>query len=208
MAHLDDSDATALSHSSDSDKSLLEVPVSPATSELPELLNTAIPIAEHDKLPRTRPREETPDRCRSSYLPVIPPKHPNRTLVLCFDGTGDQFDADNSNIVQLVSLLNKDDTSQQMVYYQARCSKTMFFAVRLTSFCAFFFQRLVLEHMRLTEIREALRPRFAKYYSNMLQFSYFIYLLFIIQTLDEMVAWSIDAHIIGTSRSLYHASPH
>ena len=29
MAHLDDSDATALSHSSDSDKSLLEVPVSP-----------------------------------------------------------------------------------------------------------------------------------------------------------------------------------
>ena len=127
MAHLDDSDATALSHSYDSDKSLLEVPVSPATSELPELLNAAIPIAEHDKLPRTRPREETPDRCRSSYLPVIPPKHSNRTLVLCFDGTGDQFDADNSNIVQLVSLLNKDDTSQQMVYYQVRCSKTMSF---------------------------------------------------------------------------------
>ncbi|THU90426.1 hypothetical protein K435DRAFT_864290 [Dendrothele bispora CBS 962.96] len=25
---------------------------------------------------------------------VVPPKHPFRTLVLCFDGTGDQFDLD------------------------------------------------------------------------------------------------------------------
>ncbi|TEB23018.1 hypothetical protein FA13DRAFT_1766317 [Coprinellus micaceus] len=41
--------------------------------------------------------------------PVIPPPQPDRarTIVLCFDGTGDQFDADNSNIVQL------------LVYYQA-----------------------------------------------------------------------------------------
>ncbi|KAI0299806.1 hypothetical protein BC826DRAFT_993448 [Russula brevipes] len=50
---------------------------------------------------------------------VIPPSHNARTLVLCFDGTGDQFDADNSNIVQLFSMLKKDDKSQQMVYYQA-----------------------------------------------------------------------------------------
>ncbi|KAK0445919.1 hypothetical protein EV421DRAFT_1734551 [Armillaria borealis] len=50
---------------------------------------------------------------------TIPPKHESRTLVLCFDGTGDQFDADNSNIVQLCSLLKRDDRSQQMVYYQA-----------------------------------------------------------------------------------------
>ncbi|PBK90899.1 hypothetical protein ARMGADRAFT_994888 [Armillaria gallica] len=50
---------------------------------------------------------------------TIPPKHEYRTLVLCFDGTGDQFDADNSNIVQLFSLLKKDDPSQQMVYYQS-----------------------------------------------------------------------------------------
>ena len=28
--------------------------------------------------------------------PIIPPMHPARTLVLCFDGTGDQFDADVS----------------------------------------------------------------------------------------------------------------
>ncbi|KAI0003871.1 hypothetical protein BJV74DRAFT_812169 [Russula compacta] len=52
-------------------------------------------------------------------LSVIPPSHDARTLVICFDGTGDQFDADNSNIVQFFSMLKKDDKSQQMVYYQA-----------------------------------------------------------------------------------------
>ncbi|KAJ6607609.1 hypothetical protein B0H10DRAFT_1921719 [Mycena sp. CBHHK59/15] len=50
---------------------------------------------------------------------VVPPDHPFRTLVLCFDGTGDQFDADNSNIVQLFSMLPKADRTKQMVYYQA-----------------------------------------------------------------------------------------
>jgi uncharacterized protein (DUF2235 family) len=53
-----------------------------------------------------------------SFPRVIPPEHAHRTLVLCFDGTGDQFDADNSNIVQLVSLLKKNDRTKQMVYYQ------------------------------------------------------------------------------------------
>ena len=54
--------------------------------------------------------------------PVIPPPgdRPFRTLVLCFDGTGDQFDLDNSNIVQFVSLLQKDNRAKQMVYYQVR----------------------------------------------------------------------------------------
>ncbi|KAG7086992.1 hypothetical protein E1B28_012970 [Marasmius oreades] len=50
---------------------------------------------------------------------IVPPEHPYRTLVLCFDGTGDQFDADNSNIVEFFTLLKKDDRSKQMVYYQA-----------------------------------------------------------------------------------------
>ncbi|TFK66192.1 hypothetical protein BDN72DRAFT_871607 [Pluteus cervinus] len=50
---------------------------------------------------------------------VIPPSHEHRTLVLCFDGTGDQFDDDNSNVVNFFSLLKKDDPSQQLVYYQA-----------------------------------------------------------------------------------------
>ncbi|KAG2144680.1 uncharacterized protein EDB93DRAFT_1087441 [Suillus bovinus] len=50
---------------------------------------------------------------------VLPPAHTNRTLVLCFDGTGDQFSSDNSNIVQLFSMLVKDNPALQMVYYQA-----------------------------------------------------------------------------------------
>ncbi|KAF5309614.1 hypothetical protein D9611_013959 [Ephemerocybe angulata] len=54
----------------------------------------------------------------NAYPSVIPPTHTNRTLVVCFDGTGDQFDNDNSNIVKFVSLLKKDDRTQQMVYYQ------------------------------------------------------------------------------------------
>ena len=51
---------------------------------------------------------------------VIPPleAQENRTLILCFDGTGDQFDLDNSNVVQFVSLLKKDDRHRQLVYYQ------------------------------------------------------------------------------------------
>lgn len=42
-----------------------------------------------------------------------------RTLVLCFDGTCDSFDKDNSNVVQFLSALKKDDPEKQLVYYQA-----------------------------------------------------------------------------------------
>jgi uncharacterized protein (DUF2235 family) len=51
--------------------------------------------------------------------PSIPTSHPYRTLVVCFDGTGDQFDTDNSNIVEFFGLLKKDDPNKQLVYYQA-----------------------------------------------------------------------------------------
>lgn len=44
--------------------------------------------------------------------------HKNRTLIVCFDGHGDKFDADNSNVVQFISMLKKDNNSEQMVYYQ------------------------------------------------------------------------------------------
>ncbi|GJE95087.1 DUF2235 domain-containing protein [Phanerochaete sordida] len=55
-----------------------------------------------------------------SIIPPVDPLKPRaRTLVLCFDGTGDQFDADNSNVIQFFTLLQKDDRTQQMVYYQA-----------------------------------------------------------------------------------------
>ena len=58
-------------------------------------------------------------------LPVIPPVIPletkdrRRTLVLCFDGTGDQFQNSNSNVVKFVSMLMKEDNDKQVVYYQA-----------------------------------------------------------------------------------------
>lgn len=42
-----------------------------------------------------------------------------RTIVLCLDGTGDQFDGDNSNVVRFFKCLKKDDPNRQLVYYQA-----------------------------------------------------------------------------------------
>ncbi|KAK0504323.1 hypothetical protein EDD18DRAFT_1305975 [Armillaria luteobubalina] len=42
-----------------------------------------------------------------------------RTLVLCFDGTASEYEKDNTNVVKLFSLLKKDDSSQQLCYYQA-----------------------------------------------------------------------------------------
>jgi uncharacterized protein (DUF2235 family) len=69
-----------------------------------------------------RPRVTTPEcDSQTSRLiePTVPPSHDHRTLVLCFDGTGDQFDDDNSNIVNFFSMLKKDDPKAQLVYYQA-----------------------------------------------------------------------------------------
>ncbi|CAE6420883.1 unnamed protein product [Rhizoctonia solani] len=58
----------------------------------------------------------------TSFPQIIPPVEsltlPGRSLVLCFDGTGDQYDQDNSNIVRFVQLLKKDDKTKQMIYYQ------------------------------------------------------------------------------------------
>jgi len=52
-----------------------------------------------------------------SVIPVRTTDHP-RTLVVCFDGTGDQFQSDNSNVVKFVSMLSKEDPDKQLVYYQ------------------------------------------------------------------------------------------
>ncbi|KAI0712063.1 hypothetical protein C8Q76DRAFT_733337 [Earliella scabrosa] len=42
-----------------------------------------------------------------------------RTLILCFDGTSNQYDGDNTNVVKFYSLLRKDDDfDQQLCYYQ------------------------------------------------------------------------------------------
>ena len=71
--------------------------------------------------------------------PKAPSGHKGRNLVLCFDGTWDSFDKDvsqlsspssqvmpetergdqqNSNIVQLVAMLKKNEPTKQLVYYQ------------------------------------------------------------------------------------------
>ncbi|KAI0801922.1 hypothetical protein BC629DRAFT_153777 [Irpex lacteus] len=41
-----------------------------------------------------------------------------RTLVLCFDGTSNQYDGDNTNVVKFYSLLKKNITDEQLCYYQ------------------------------------------------------------------------------------------
>ncbi|KAL5514281.1 hypothetical protein ACEPAG_2369 [Sanghuangporus baumii] len=55
--------------------------------------------------------------------PIIPPNSDRsfrrRTLVVCFDGTGDQFDLDNSNVINFFSVLKKGDRKRQLVYYQS-----------------------------------------------------------------------------------------
>lgn len=42
-----------------------------------------------------------------------------RTLIICLDGTGDQFDNDNSNVVHFVSCLKKHEPDRQKTYYQS-----------------------------------------------------------------------------------------
>ncbi|CAK5266459.1 unnamed protein product [Mycena citricolor] len=86
---------------------------------------------------------------------VIPPDHPHRTLIVCFDGTGESFGSDNSNVIQFFSLLPKADRSKQMVYYQTGIGT-------YTS----------------PQIMTPLRAKFA-------------------QLLDEAIAWSLDAHVMG-----------
>ncbi|KAI4517926.1 hypothetical protein K525DRAFT_242848 [Schizophyllum commune Loenen D] len=50
---------------------------------------------------------------------TVPEDNSHRCLILAFDGTGNQFDDDNSNVVNFVSLLKKDKPEKQLVYYQA-----------------------------------------------------------------------------------------
>ncbi len=41
----------------------------------------------------------------------------NRTIILCFDGTGNAYDAKDTNVAKLYSLLRKD-SKNQLCYYQ------------------------------------------------------------------------------------------
>ncbi|KAL1951075.1 hypothetical protein VTO73DRAFT_224 [Trametes versicolor] len=107
-----------------------------------------------------RPTTPTSVHSSSSELgdnDIIPPYDPAapRTLVLCFDGTGDQFDSDNSNVVKFFSLLKKDDRREQMVYYQ-------------------------------TGIGTYTTPQVSTAVGRAVS-----------KTLDEMVAWNLDAHVMS-----------
>lgn len=91
------------------------------TSDFEAVLSDATPVSSPKDYSKPDPPAPRATFSSSTCPPIIPPPEDRkfRTLVLCFDGTGDQFDLDNSNIVQLVSLLQKDDKTKQMVYYQA-----------------------------------------------------------------------------------------
>ncbi|KAJ3566808.1 hypothetical protein NP233_g6769 [Leucocoprinus birnbaumii] len=105
--------------------------------------------------PEVRPLPLDPGSASKIPNVTVPAEHQNRTLVLCFDGTGDQFDSDNSNIIELFGILRKDDPDRQLVYYQAGIGTYT--------------------------VPQIATPFFAK----------------VSKTLDMMVAWNLDAHIMG-----------
>jgi len=101
--------------------------LSPVNDKKP-LLDTIVVQNDYSEFPNVSSDPEgsgsgssSPSRVEDKYHmdEIIPSTHSNRTIILCFDGTGDQFDEDNSNIVQFFSMLRKDNKSEQMVYYQA-----------------------------------------------------------------------------------------
>ncbi|KIL60376.1 hypothetical protein M378DRAFT_923486 [Amanita muscaria Koide BX008] len=57
----------------------------------------------------------------SDFLSPVDPVHESgegRVMILCFDGTGNQFGTHNSNVVRFIRALQKDDRKKQTVYYQ------------------------------------------------------------------------------------------
>ncbi|XP_006462887.1 hypothetical protein AGABI2DRAFT_186715 [Agaricus bisporus var. bisporus H97] len=106
-----------------------------------------------DGLPEAGPLSSITQPSGDHRIPdFVPKKHDHRTLVLCFDGTGDHR---NSNIVEMFSILKKDDPDKQMVYYQAGIGTYT--------------------------VPQIATPLMAK----------------VSKTFDEMIAWNLDAHIMG-----------
>ncbi|KDR77767.1 hypothetical protein GALMADRAFT_138826 [Galerina marginata CBS 339.88] len=62
--------------------------------------------------------EDVPTKS-TTHIETIPPAFPGRarTLVLCFDGTGDQVGIDNTNVVEIKDMLVVSE-EEQLVYYQ------------------------------------------------------------------------------------------
>lgn len=54
---------------------------------------------------------------RSAVTLLIPDSRPMpRNVVLCFDGTNNRFGTENTNVVRLVQVLDRDPTTQQLFY--------------------------------------------------------------------------------------------
>jgi len=94
----------------------------------PTSASTAVDsVFEHSRLPTAATEVDafpiSPTIFGDEVPPVIPVRTTDhrRTLVLCFDGTGDQFQNDNSNVVKFVSMLTKEE-DKQLVYYQESLS--------------------------------------------------------------------------------------
>ncbi|KAG8900193.1 hypothetical protein FRB99_006193 [Tulasnella sp. 403] len=51
-------------------------------------------------------------------MSVPDPFYQGRRLILCFDGSGDSYDDDNTNIVRFFTALEKNCTDKQLCYYQ------------------------------------------------------------------------------------------
>ncbi|KAF9515825.1 hypothetical protein BS47DRAFT_1341434 [Hydnum rufescens UP504] len=67
----------------------------------------------------TNPREDPKDpKISEANVPPASTGRPSRNLVLCFDGTANEFNHINTNVVKLVAMLEKEQPLQQRVYYQ------------------------------------------------------------------------------------------
>jgi uncharacterized protein (DUF2235 family) len=77
--------------------------------------------------PNVLKRKTTPPKDPKTFgapVPAAPASENGRTLVLCFDGTSNEFDGTNTNVVKLFSFLEKENPKQH-VYYQVSSSFTV-----------------------------------------------------------------------------------
>ncbi|KAF7293516.1 Zn(2)-C6 fungal-type domain-containing protein [Mycena indigotica] len=96
----------------------MEAPMSDLSPRSLTFTFTLIHGNEADDLYSSFLKRTMESRRRVNLEETDPPMNDHRTLVLGFDGTGDQFDDDNSNVVNVFSLLKKYDPSKQLVDHQ------------------------------------------------------------------------------------------
>ncbi|KAI9443509.1 hypothetical protein H4582DRAFT_2197723 [Lactarius indigo] len=120
-----------------------------------------------------------------SAFPIKDDHRRPRTLVLCFDGTANEFSKRNTNVVKLYSILKKDSPKSQLCYYQESASST---------------PGAVPESTELTEIQAGIGTYFQPGVVSPL-------FRFAARTLDLMFAWYLSEHIMDGYKFLmqnYH----